>query len=219
MGKKIITMLSLLMTLCLFAGCAADGDFRAITFDHVADEVKSLNIAVRDRSVSITPSTDGMVHIDAFASTKEGYDISLSDDGTLTMESVYNKDWTDFFGGKPTEAYRTITVALPSGVLEDLSVSTTNEDVKVSDIAVTGSASLSSNGGNVIVDDIDVGKALTLTVKNGDISGNVVGGYDDFAIDVTIKKGDSNQSGKTGGEKTLTLDANNGDINLTIGGN
>lgn len=219
MGKRIATMLSLLMTVCLFAGFAADDDFRAITFDQVAEDVKSLSIAVRDRSVSITPSTDGMVHIDAFASAKEGYDIALSDDGTLTMESAYDKEWTDFFGGKPSDAYRTITVALPSESLEALSVSTTNEDVKVSDIAVTGSASLSSNGGNVIVDDIDVGTALALSVKNGDIRGNVVGGYDDFSIDVTIKKGDSSLLDKTGGTKSLTLDANNGDIKLTIGGN
>lgn len=219
MGKRIATMLSLLMTVCLFAGCAADDDFTAITFDQVAEDVKSLNIEVRDRSVSITPSTDGMVHIDAFASAKEGYDIALSDDGTLTMESAYDKEWTDFFGRKPSDAYRTITVALPSGALEGLSVSTTNEDVKVSDIAVTGSASLSSNGGDVIVDDIDVGSALALSVKNGDIRGNVVGGYDDFSIDVTIKKGDSSLSGKTGGTKSLTLEANNGDIKLTIGGN
>lgn len=144
---------------------------------------------------------------------------ALSDDGTLTMESTYDKEWTDFFGGKPSDAYRTITVALPSESLETLSVSTTNEDVKVSDIALTGSASLSSNGGDVIVDDIDVGTALALSVKNGDIRGNVVGGYDDFSIDVTIKKGDSSLSGKTGGTKTLNLDANNGDIKLTIGGN
>ena len=107
----------------------------------------------------------------------------------------------------------------PSESLEALSVSTTNEDVKVSDIAVTGSPGLSSNGGDVIVDDIDVGTELALSVKNGDIRGNVVGGHDDFSIDVTIKKGDSSLSGKTGGTKTLNLDANNGDIKLTIGGN
>lgn len=64
---------------------------------------------------------------------------------------------------------RSFVAALPSGALEGLSISTTNEDVKVSDIALTGSASLSSNGGDVIVDDIDVGTALALSVKNGDI--------------------------------------------------
>ena len=34
-----------------------------------------------------------------------------------------------------------------------------------------------------------------------------------------IKKGDSSLSNKTGGTKNLTLEANNGDIKLTIGGN
>ena len=36
---------------------------------------------------------------------------------------------------------------------------------------------------------IDVGTALALSVKNGDIRGNVVGGHDDFSIDVTNQEG------------------------------
>ncbi|HIZ45140.1 MAG TPA: hypothetical protein H9672_10580 [Firmicutes bacterium] len=60
-----------------------------------------------------------------------------------------------------------------------------------------------------------MGDGLYLTVKNGDISGTVVGGYDDFAIQSKIKKGESNlPDSKEGGEKTLNVSGNNGDIRV-----
>lgn len=60
-----------------------------------------------------------------------------------------------------------------------------------------------------------MGDGLYLTVKNGDISGTVVGGYDDFAIQSKIKKEESNlPDSKEGGEKTLNVSGNNGDIRV-----
>ena len=56
---------------------------------------------------------------------------------------------------------------------------------------------------------------MNLTVKNGDISGTIAGSYDDFAIQSEIKKGESNLPGnKNGGEKTLTVSGNNGDVHI-----
>ena len=63
---------------------------------------------------------------------------------------------------------------------------------------------------------MDVGSALTLNVKNGDISGTVVGSYDDFAIQSEIKKGDSNLPNKDGGDKTLNVTGNNGDVDIAF---
>ena len=60
---------------------------------------------------------------------------------------------------------------------------------------------------------LDVGDVLRLTVKNGDISGTVKGSYDDFAIQSEIKKGESTlPDNKAGGEKTLNVSGNNGDV-------
>ena len=64
-----------------------------------------------------------------------------------------------------------------------------------------------------------MGSALTLNVKNGDIYGAVAGGYDDFAIHTEIKKGKSSlPDSKDGGEKTLTVSCNNGDVNIEFTG-
>ena len=82
-------------------------------------------------------------------------------------------------------------------------------------MAVTGSISISSNGGDIAFETLDVGNALTLSAKNGDISGTIAGSYDDFTIQSEIKKGESNlPNNKDGGEKTLHVSSNNGDVNI-----
>lgn len=87
----------------------------------------------------------------------------------------------------------------------------------LSALAVTESISISSNGGNIVFESLDVGSSLTLTAKNGNISGTVAGSYDAFAIQSEIKKGESNlPDNKAGGEKTLNISNNNGDINITF---
>ena len=99
--------------------------------------------------------------------------------------------------------------------MENLTLSTTNEDISLPELSVTGSVSISSNGGDISFETLDVGSALTLNVKNGDISGTVVGSYDDFAIQTKIKKGESSlPDEKDGGEKTLNVSGNNGDVNI-----
>ena len=104
---------------------------------------------------------------------------------------------------------------VPDALLEQLTLSTTNENISLSALAVTGSVSISANGGNISFGNLDVGSALTLEVKNGNISGAVVGGYDDFAIRSNSKKGETNlPEQKDGGEKNLNVSSNNGDVNI-----
>ena len=54
-----------------------------------------------------------------------------------------------------------------------------------------------------------------LKAKNGNITGSVSGSMDDFVIECTIKKGESNlPDNKEDGEKTLDVTGNNGDIQI-----
>ena len=56
---------------------------------------------------------------------------------------------------------------------------------------------------------------MDLVAKNGNISGTIIGSYDDFSIQSEIKKGESNlPDNKNGGEKTLNISSNNGDVNI-----
>lgn len=180
-------------------------------------QINEINLDVRDRKVEVSLSEDEQVHIQYSENSKEYYDISVSDESVLTMASAYDKEWADYIGVKPSAEDRKIWLQMPNALLDTIRLSTTNEDISLPSLAVTESISLSSNGGNITFESLDVGNSLTLAIKNGDISGAIVGGYDDFAIQSETKKGDSNlPDKKEGGEKTLNVNSNHGNVNIAF---
>ena len=213
--KKFCWILAV-FTLPFLAGCSADsGDFRQQSYTADSEEVASIRIDVTDRKIDIVPSSDGRIVITYHESEKEAYDLSLSDDKTLTMTAKNNKEWTDFIGGKADQSLRTIQLQLPEAMLSSLDITTTNEDVTLPSLALSQDIAIDVNNGNIRFDKLDAGNAISLKVKNGDISGTIVGGYDDFTISSSVKKGESNLPEQAGnGDKQLTVDANNGDIRI-----
>lgn len=127
----------------------------------------------------------------------------------------FDKSWTDFIGVKPSDEYRKIQIRVPDNLISAFSANTTNENIQLSPLSFTDNISLNANGGDIVCEKINVGKSISLTAKNGNIRGTVLGGMDDFSITCTIKKGKSNlPAQKEGGEKTFSADCNNGDINV-----
>ncbi len=215
--KRIISLiLCLVLGSLVLAGCS-DNSQTFTQHEYAADiaEIKDLSIDVRDREIEVSLSEDNKIHITYFESDKESYSIGVSDGNALTMTSASNKEWTDYVGGKTSAENRKITVQIPNALLCNLTLSTTNEDINLAALTVTGGVNITSNGGDISFENLDVGKALHLNGKNGDIFGTVIGGYDDFSITSEIKKGESNlPARKDSGEKTLNVSNNNGDINI-----
>ena len=154
--------------------CWAASSCRAVrtTANHLRQKVirqihrlSEINLDVQDREIEVTLSEDEQVHIQYSENSKEYYDISVSDENVLTMTSASNKEWTDYIGRKPSAEDRKISLQIPDELLENLTLSTTNEDITLSALAVTGSISISSTGGNITFGDLDVGNALTLTCQ------------------------------------------------------
>lgn len=214
--KKIIALaLCFVMSSFALAGCSGESEpFKKKNFTPDT-QVNGINLDVRDREIEVVLSKDEQVHIQYSENSKEYYEISVSDGNLLTMVNASNKEWTDYIGGKPSAEDRKIVLQVPTALLDTVILSTTNEDVFLPVLAVTGSIDVSTTGGNITFENLDVGNTLTLTVKNGDISGTVAGSYDDFAIQSEIKKGDSNlPNNKESGKKMLNVTSNNGDINI-----
>lgn len=215
MRKIVSLVLCLILGSFILSGCSGSSEpfeEKRYTSDIPIHEI---HLDVQDRNIEVSLSEDEQVHIQYYENRKEYYDLSVSDENVLTMTSASDKAWTDFIGGKPSAEDRKISLQIPNALLENLTLSTTNEDITLPALAVTGSITLSSNGGNIAFENVDVGNALTLHVKNGDISGTIVGSYDDFAIQSEIKKGESNlPDNKDGGEKMLKVSSNNGDVHV-----
>ncbi len=179
--------------------------------------VKSITVDVIDRIVEISQSDDNKIHIDCYESEKEYYDIQIVNDGEMSVKYSANKSWNDFIGFKPSADYRKITIKVPNDALTELNVTTTNENIIVNNLSVQDNMLLNSNGGDVKITKANVGKTVNLTAKNGNIKGTIIGNWDTFAIDCTIKKGDCNlPANKEDGAKSLIVNCNNGDINLSF---
>lgn len=214
--KKIISLVScLVLGSSILSGCSNSSEpfeEKSYTSD---TQINEINLDVRDKEIEVSLSEDEQVHIQYSENSKEYYNISVSDENVLTMTSASNKEWTDYIGVKSSASNRKISLQIPDTLLENLTLSTTNEDITLSALTIGGSVTISSNGGDIVFESLDVGSALTLDVKNGDISGVIAGSYDDFAIQSEIKKGESNlPDNKDNGEKTLSVSGNNGDVNI-----
>lgn len=174
---------------------------------------------MRDREIQVSPSKDNRVVLAYRESGNEFYEISLSQEGELTMTLKSQKGWTDYIGSKAPQEERKIKLQVPEALLDSLSLSTTNGTISLPELSVKGSASLSSNGGDILLDRLSVGEGLTLNVKNGNISGTVGGCYEEYAISCSVKKGESNlPESKEEGRKSLAVLANNGDVSLSFEG-
>ncbi len=211
----ILAVVVTALSFCIFTGCSDEETFKSLSYSSGDSEIKSVNIDVSDREVEVRTSSDSQVYIDGFESEKEYYSISVSEDGVLTMSLVQNKDFTDYIGKKSPEEYRKIVLKVPDSLVSNLNISTTNSKVTVSELTLAEGISLDVNGGDILIEKVNAGKTVSLTAKNGNISGTIIGSYDLFSIDCKIKKGDSNlPASKADGEKSLSVNCNNGDVNV-----
>ena len=214
-SSSLKEILKILVSVFTLAGCSNNSEpFEEKTYTPDT-QISEINLDVRDREIEVALSSDEQVYIQYSENSKEYYEIAVSDENVLTMTSASDKEWTDYIGGKASAEARKILLQIPDTLLENLTLSTTNENISLPALSVNGNVVISSNGGDIAFEHLNVGASLSLTVKNGNIDGTVIGSYDDFAIQTEIKKGDSNlPDNKTDGTKTLNVSSNNGDINI-----
>lgn len=215
--KKLAVLLVALISVLVFAlaGCSNGDVFTEKSYSSGESEIEKVVIQVTDRELEIVASEDNQIYIDYFDGEKEYLDISVSESKELKVKLVFKKEWTDFIGTKPSAEYRKIKIRIPDNLLTTISASTTNENIKITALSFAEQIVLENNGGNVLCERVNAGKSINLTAKNGNISGSIIGGWDDFSIYCQIKKGECNlPTNKESGEKSFFADCNNGDINI-----
>lgn len=219
--KKLTVLLLVIVNALIFvlSGCSNSDTFTEKFYSSGTTEIEKVIVQATDREVEVSTSDDNQIYIEYFDGEKEYLDISVSEKKELTVKLVFNKDWTDYIGTKPSIEYRKIKIIMPNNLINTLSVNTTNENIKVNSLSVTENISLDTNGGSIICERVNVGKTIDLKAKDGNITGTIIGGWDDFAISCTIKKGDCNLPlSKENGEKSFIADCNNGDIDIEFVG-
>lgn len=216
--KKMLTLAAAIVCAVLAlgaaGGCKNEENFSEKSYSCAGESVQSVNIDVRDSAVEIAPSEDGTLRLEYFESESRAYEIALTD-STLAVTLAERDGLGGYFGVLPDARFRTLRLFLPDG-LRALSVSTTGEDITLAPLALSERIWLSANGGNIGFERLSA-REIGLNAKNGSITGSVVGGWDDFSIRCTVKKGDCNlPEQKEGGRNTLLVDCNNGDVAIDL---
>ncbi|MDE6504963.1 MAG: DUF4097 domain-containing protein [Clostridia bacterium] len=215
--KKLTVLLLTVVSVVVFAltGCSNGDTFTGKSYLSGETQIEKVSVQVENRELEISASEDNKIYIDYFDGEKEYLDITVSESKELTIKLLYNKNWTDYIGIKTPKEYRKIKIRLPDNLIVAFKANTTNENITINSLSFKDSVNLQTGDGNIVCERVNVGNAINLTVKNGDITGSIIGGWDDFAMHCTIKKGNCNLPAlKDGGEKSFTADCNNGNINI-----
>ena len=86
-------------------------------------QIREIRVDVQDREIEISPSGDGRVHLQYSENNKEYYDISVNEEQVLEVTGKSAKEWTDYFGGKPSAENRKIWLQIPDQPLNALTLS------------------------------------------------------------------------------------------------
>lgn len=209
-------MSALIIVPVILAGCSSEPEtYKEKSYVSPSAEVDTITIDVEDRKIEVLQSEDEKIHISYHESEKEFYEMDLSDEKELSMVSASKKAWDDYIGMKAAQENRTIQLWIPDGSIKNLTIKTSNEGIELPPLSLAGAVNIEINKGDINLDKLNAATRVTLATKNGDISGSIVGSYDDFAIASKVKKGKSNlPENKSKGDQTLNVSANNGDINL-----
>ncbi len=212
--KKIFVLMTVFaLAAVAFVGCnGAPYEKRIFAAE---ENVAKVFIEARDRRLEIATGDYDFLTVECYENEKEYY-IAEEKDGVFSLKLAYNKEWSDYIGAGGDRDKQVIRLYLPqTASLDVLSVSTTGRDIVLGNVSA-GEISLNANNGDVSLGKVFVKKSLSAAAKNGNITGNVVGSYDVFQMNIAVKKGKSNLMSKSGGEKLLNISVNNGDINISF---
>lgn len=204
-GKKSIASRSLLFMSLSLSSCQNEEVFEEKTFEINNEEVENLSINITNRHFEINESKDQNIYFSYFDSNKEVVEFFKNEESDLFEVSLsQNKKWSDFIGVKSSIDYRKVIISIPNKSLYDLSISTTNENIKINQMSFLDELSISTNNGDIELSNVNCEKTIILDSKSDSINGS-------------IKKRNTNlPTLKEDGEKTLRVNANNGDINLSF---
>lgn len=121
-------------------------------------------------------------------------------------------------GAGESEPFEEKTYTAQAEQVQEVRLDVRDRSIEVS-ASEDGQITVSVNGGDIQFDSLDVEEKLDLQVKNGGISGTVMGGQSDYAVTCAVKKGESTLPAKAdGGPKRLAVSANNGDVDIRFAG-
>lgn len=214
MSKRIKIWLLVAASLILLGGILFVGVMTVLKWDfkklstveyetnayEISETYQSISVVTNTADVVFVPSEDGVTSVTCHEEQRMKHTVSVQD-GTLVIKVVNTKKWYHYIGiffGSPK-----ITIRIPAGAYEALSVKTSTGDVDLSRGITFGNVDIKGGTGDVECRS-DVTSLLAVKVGTGSIE---VAGISAGAMNLTASTGDIDLESVTCA----------GDINLKVG--
>lgn len=240
--NKILLITAGLFLLCgtVVAGTAiilmnkAYSDDARMQTQTITENISKVNIFVDMSDIKIIPADTDKIVLTYFTDDTNKYEIT-TDNGILSIEYVRFKrnkaKWYDYYINFDFGRDHDVILNVPRNFSADIQLSADYGDIEVSGVK-GGSMKINSDYGDIeIADckfnsidcaadygDIDVerceGKILNFSTDCGDIEGTIAGNEADYTINAETELGDKNINNKAGGQNTLDVKTDLGDIDI-----
>ncbi|MCD8357587.1 MAG: DUF4097 domain-containing protein [Oscillospiraceae bacterium] len=104
-------------------------------------------------------------------------------------------------------------IALSDVVADSITLAVDKGDIKLRN--TDGNLTAACDYGDIDIENIS-GDSLTLSNDYGDIEGTIRGAAEDYTILSQTRKGSNNLRDRSGGDKTLTVETNSGDVKISF---
>lgn len=174
----------------------------------IEEDFNGISINTSTSDVIFLPSKDGKTKVVCYEYAKLKHSVKASD-GILTIEVTDEREWYDHIGifiGSPK-----ITVYLPEGEYESISVKVITGDVALTDVVAKERLTVKTSTGDVALIDCD---ALEISIKTstGDVKGSIL---TEKSFTAKTSTGDVDVP-KTQGTGKCEITSNTGDIKISI---
>ncbi|MBN2504194.1 MAG: DUF4097 family beta strand repeat protein [Bacilli bacterium] len=208
-------------------------EFTYTELSYSADDFTGFDISLKNKAVTILPSTTGNIEIKYYETEKNWVDVD-SDGATLMLDNdtewYYNlilwfnifrlNKYMQFYLYLPTDTSYDINLATSNGDvdLNDLienhvSLSSSNGDINLTEASINGEFNATTANGRIILDSVDISEEAELFTSNGQIK------LDDVTvpnIDLSTSNGKIIVSGITA--DVVHAETSNGDIEISVEG-
>lgn len=176
-----------------------------------AAAIKELVLNTSNTQVRVISSPDNKIHLHYYERDKEKYTITDSD-GRLEIDLNKDMHWYDHIGFDFNfMGNLTFQIAVPNSMACDFALSTSNNEISISNLSENGNLKLNTSNGGIVLDHLSTTGSLESDTSNSSISLSSV--KVDGSIVTTTSNGGISFEGATA--SGVTARSSNGRLRLT----
>ena len=198
------------------------------------DEFDSINISLENKRITVLPSENDEIKLEYYFSDKDPVTVAITDN-TLEVENetewfvgffnmfsfIKNPAYSQFNLYLPTSFGLDLSLSSMNGQIEvsdlnqfqDLTIWTSNGEIDLSNVEVAGDLSMHSSNGKLVIDDSTVLGSVVMYTSNGRVN---IDGLTALDVEVTTSNGDIDCQNVT--TDNLDLSTSNGVVEVQVNG-